>query len=78
MGLIEALLLIIIVILLAQFMPEVLLFGIVSAAVIGGIVVAAIAGLLLWETLGSENLQLVIGGAFMAWLAFLGPLRMPS
>lgn len=70
MGLIEALLLIIIVILLAQFMPGVLYLGAISAAVIGGILVAAIAGLLLWQTLGPDNLSLIIGGAFLALLPF--------
>ncbi|MGI9402961.1 MAG: hypothetical protein ACR2OF_00440 [Hyphomicrobium sp.] len=67
MGLTEALLLIIMLILLAQFTADVLLLGSLGVAIVGGIIVAGIAWLtLFWETVAPVNLSLVIGGAFMA------------
>lgn len=68
MGLTEALLLIIMLILLAQFTADVLLLlGGLGVAIVGGIIVAGIAWLtLFWETVAPVNLSLVIGGAFMA------------
>ena len=63
MGLTEALLLIILLILLAQFTADVLLLGSLGVAIVGGIIVAGIAWLILSETLGPDNLSLVIGGA---------------
>lgn len=72
MGLTEALLLIIIIILLAQFMPEALFLGFMGLAIVGGIIVAGIAALLLWQALGPDNLGLIIGGAGLAFFAFVG------
>ncbi len=72
MGLTEALLLIIIIILLAQFMPEALFLGFMGLVIVGGIIVAGIAALLLWQALGPDNLGLIIGGAGLAFFAFVG------
>ncbi len=63
MGLTDALPLIFIMILHAQFMPEVLWLGAFVSAIISVIIVPRLASLLLWYTLGQDNLALVAASA---------------
>jgi len=62
-------------ILRAQFMPKVLWLGAFTSAIISGIIVAGIAGLLLWDALGPDNLALVAAGAIAKTLQYADAIK---